>query len=564
MAQRGADDLTYSQRRQKWLNSVPQPKSSLPDDEKRLYFSAWLQKGIYNDVVSEGLRSIIGDFWMTGGRSHHGYLAALLVKFGSKGMNLIDPQDELAIHGKYAQKLILSSGVFEDINPNKQMWAMAGVYIYTHYFNKNLSFPIYGRRVNSDNQQLMKKNWPSFSEGGNTYAFGDGPYKAKQLAEDYIKHQLKVLYLGGNREMDSLNYHRAYVGSMLLLYDMAEDQDLRRRARMGAELAMLDAIMDYGGSEWGGTLGRTDFSRMEKESVFPFYEFFGVGQENDTRPDIKFLYTLSYEPPELLVDLAVLKDERDDYFHFHKENHNSTLKNASDKGKWNYVTPFYNLGSNVGGINSGWQATVRGNRPGRFIRFWINASQDSDFNKKTETRYLGHGGRQFRNALFVDTGDKPIYHERLKSQKWDSESVEDGWHFKRLNNVFVAIRLDQTTASVEFALKGVDYDSKEDFKTAIKRYAFLTEDSYTTSKGVTIEKNDYCGFEKPGDCPFPFKRMETQSENGQIIQWSNNVMTVSYNGKSLVYDFKKWKADDPPITDRPPDRPRNVRIRVGN
>ncbi|NIR69603.1 hypothetical protein GWO43_10210 [candidate division KSB1 bacterium] len=561
-AQVGEDGLTYVQRKQKWLRSVPEPRRGLSEHRKRLYFSAWLQKGIYNAAVSDALHSILGDFWLTGGRSHHGYMIALIVKYGSKGLRVIDSDDEMTVRNKYENDLILNSGVFEDLNPNKQLWAMAGIYLYAHYFDKDIKLPIYGHRrgIDPKHLDLAEQNWPTFSHDGRTYRFGQGPYNAKQLTEDYIKNKLNLWILDGNREMDSLNYHRAFVGSMLLIYDMAEDREFQKRARMGAELAMLDAMMDFGGSEWGGTIGRTDFRRMAKVSDFPFYEYFGKSTEDDGRPDIKVLYTFDYEPPPLLIDIAVLSDEDDDYFHFHKEYHNSGLKHRSGKGKWNYVTPLYNLGSNVGGHNSGWQVTIRGDGPGRFIRLWINDLEHIE--DKNETRYLGNAGNQYRNALFAQIGANPVLHEAKERQDWDEDLSDGGWYFKRLNKVYVAIGTTHNSASVELGIKNVDYDSFTSFKNAVKKNARLTESSYTTSKGVSIDWDEHCGLNSPGDCAFPFERMETISKDGKMISWQNKVMTIRYHGKTLTYDFNNWRADDPPKSDPPPAPPSGVTIEV--
>ncbi len=563
-AQRGEDGLTYLERRRDWLNRVPPPRRSMPEDTKRLYLSAWLEKGSYEAAVSEGLHSLMDAFWLTGGRSHHGYLIALVLKYGSKGRRIISPEDEQAVLNQYQNNLILNSGVFEDLNPNKQMWAMVGVYLYAHFFEPDIRLPIYGYRLgaSANSQKLGEQNWPTFSYNGKRYRFGSGPYNAKQLAEDYIKHQLEEWYLEGNREMDSLNYHRAFVGAMLLLYDMAPDTDLRRRARMAAELAMLDVIMDFGGSEWGGTLGRTDFSRMFKKSIFPFYEYFGKSAENTSRPDLKVLYTLDYQPPALLVDLAVLTDEPDDYFHFHKEYHNSSLKHKTGRGKWTYVTPYYNLGSNDGGYNSGWQLTVRGKGSGKFIRLWINGLDN--VSDKTESRYLGNAGNQFRNALFAQIGAAPIVHEAKGGVDWDEQSTEGGWRFRRLGKVFVAIGTVDTYASVEAAIQGVDYAAYEEFKSAIQRNAALDETGYRTSKGAFIGVDDICGLDEPGDCRFPFQRMETIGKNGPIIEWVEDVMTVRYHGQTLKYDFRNWRSEgtSEPVDTRAPRAPGRVRVDV--
>ncbi|MFQ5602186.1 MAG: hypothetical protein ACE5HS_02845 [bacterium] len=563
-AQTGFDGLTYAQRKQRWLANVPDPTPQMSDFDRRLYFSAWLEKGLYNQTVSETLHDILGAFWFTGGRSHHGYLAALLVKFGSKGSNVISKIDEAAIKRKYEENLIKNAEAFQDFNPNKQIWTMVGIYIYTTYFDNKLTFPFYGHPVTSDATEdaIYSNNWPTFSIGGHTYLFGKGPYNASQLAEDFIKHKLATWYLEGNREFDSLNYHRAYMGALLMLYDFARDNQFRNQAKMGAELVMLDALLDFGNSEWGGTLGRTDFRRTSKNSNFPIYEYFGIGQKDTERPDINVLFSFDYEPPELFVDLANLSDENDDYYHFHKERHDAKLKNDRRKGKWNYVTPHYNIGSNVGGLNSGWQVTVRGDAPGKFIRFWINGQ--ADIADTTETRYLGNEGKQFRNALFADIGSQPKLHERKRRQEWQIDEVDGKWLFKKLNPVFVAISMTSSTASVELATLGVEYPSYTEFKKAVKNNARLTTKSYTTSQGITINSSDNCGLYAPGDCTFPFKRMETVYKNGSIITWFDNVMTVSYHGKSLEYDFRSLLENIQTTRDRAPNPPSNVKVQTHN
>ena len=106
--------------------------------------------------------------------------------------------------------------------------------------------------------------------------------------------------------------------------------------------------------------------------------------------------------------------------------------------------------------------------------------------------------------------------------------------------MFVAIRLGSKTASVELAEQGVDYSSYAAFKNAIKQNASLSGSSYTTSQGVTIDSNDTCGLNNPGDCDFPFDGLETESSHGKLIDWHNDVMTLSKDGLSCSYNFNNW------------------------
>ena len=99
-------------------------------------------------------------------------------------------------------------------------------------------------------------------------------------------------------------------------------------------------------------------------------------------------------------------------------------------------------------------------------------------------------------------------------------------------------------ASVEVARKGSSgfgtYPSYDDFKSAVKSKADLGSNSYTTSWGGTVGANEECGLNFADECDFPFDRMETESSDGKLIDWSNSVMTVSKNGRTCDYNFNNW------------------------
>ena len=56
----GGDGKTFQQRRSEWLNSLPAPTSSIDDDTRNEYFFGWLEKRIYNNVVSETIDKFVG------------------------------------------------------------------------------------------------------------------------------------------------------------------------------------------------------------------------------------------------------------------------------------------------------------------------------------------------------------------------------------------------------------------------------------------------------------------------------------------------------------------------
>jgi hypothetical protein len=539
----GADGKTFQQRRSAWLNSLPAPSSSMDMDTRHEYFFGWLEKGIYNSVVSETIENFVGtNFWLYGPRAPASYAAALLLRYGQQGTGIISSSDEKAIKDRY-EKSIETSGIFGHLNPNKELLVMVGVYLYTSYFDRSITVPIYGypEHLHPDPPTYFKSHWKDFSYNGHSYDFAGGPYNAYELSRDWLMWRMDGWFARttspyGNREFDSINYHRHFPLALMILAQFAAEGDMAQRAEMAADVALLDFLMDFSANSQGGTIGRTDYKHMDRTPQFPLDAFWGLSSNEDAKWDISALYSLNYEPSNLLISLGNFDED----WRFHME-YNERLNHNPGMGKWNYLTPLYNMGGSAGYPKQGWNVNIKG--PGRtgFIRFFINSDSVAPDDKQ-EDNYQGERGLQYKNAMFANIGKTPHYWEFKNSANWDEQSTESGWQFKRLGNVFVAIRMGSTTASVELAQKGVDYGSYSAFKDAIKGNASLGSSSYTTSKGVTIGKNDTCGLNSPGDCTFPFDGLETKSSHGKLIDWNNDVMTLTKDGLTCSYNFNNWTS----------------------
>ncbi|MFQ5649567.1 MAG: hypothetical protein ACE5IY_06460 [bacterium] len=548
----GADNKTFEERRDEWLARVPSPSSSIEMIDRRNYLFSWLDTGVYNGTVSETIDHFIHAYWLDDIRAQHGYAVMIPLKYGSKGTGVISSGDESNVKSKYEQ-WISSSSTFGDLNPNKQVFAMVGVYLYTSEYDKDLEFPIYGysTSVNKPVPKFYRNHWPSFRYNGHSYKFGRGPYNARQLAKDWLEQVMDGWYVRkssprGNREFDSIVYSRAYPGAMALLADLADDPKLRRKAKMCADLSHLDSVLDFSANAWGGTMGRNDYRKNSRPPIYPFHHYWGMGDKLDgdeEKWNVTVNYHVDYDLPDVIIDAGVLEDEPEDYWHFHKE-YNEGLLNREGKGKWNWVTRFYTLGSNVGQARQGWQLSVKGKGRTGFIRLWVNERANKPAPDQ-ETNYLGLRGCQFRNALFADIRSGPNLWEQTNDASWDIRESDGTWQFRKLGRIMVAVGMGTSSASVEVAIAGLDYPGWAEFKNAIKHNAILTEDSYTTSRGVKIGKKDFCGLMVPGDCDFPFPRMETIDHKGRkIVTWKNNVMAVSRHGKTRIYNFNNWTVSD--------------------
>ena len=90
------------------------------------------------------------------------------------------------------------------------------------------------------------------------------------------------------------------------------------------------------------------------------------------------------------------------------------------------------------------------------------------------------------------------------------------------------------------------YPTFEDFKNAVTNNCESAEDYFKTSRGYLIEA-DASGGKVNGQAiwQFPFKRMETVDYQGRnLISWNNNVMTITRNNNSVIYNFNNWQIYD--------------------
>ncbi len=154
---------------------------------------------------------------------------------------------------------------------------------------------------------------------------------------------------------------------------------------------------------------------------------------------------------------------------------------------------------------------------------------------------LGMNGSQHRNALFYS--GQGYLHQVLNRNTWDEQSNESGWQFFRKGKVGVAVRNTNRSGALEVATLGVDYSTYSAFKAAMAG-ATLTDSYFLTSKGVKISDGyvDY-GPEPSGR---PFERLKVweghagRNDERKMVDWSNQILTVSRNGLSCSYDFNSW------------------------
>lgn len=528
---------------------------------------AWLENNNHqnDDKIVEEIDLLMSpgdtdDRWENGWivQSHPAKVVLLRVLLGyTDVLNGIDPQLAIKIRDFYSEGVKKQD--FFHANPNGQVRGNVAMYLFAENYEPDIE-------VTYPNNWDANDIYPVFSYNGTTYSNGN-KYRALDLCGDWLQWTFDdwTSQYCKNQEFASVNYTRMFVDALALLYDFTQDQQMKRKAKMMLDFLLLDAVLNYSANHWGGPHKRMYIhSYWDGYDSFYWQFFWGLRRPAGDNRTLADVFVTNYRPSPVIEDIGVLSDENDDYYHITR--FSNLAFNTREHGSYCYVTKYYNLGT---GFN--WQLNIysddgSGTLQGKPFMLWINEKPYSDpndpFSRPPGTSEYydgGDGGYQHRNAMLVVPNGRPYLHISIGSNSFDEKSTEDGWQFYREGKVAIAIQMSSTCAGLEVATIGVDYNSYQEFKSAIKNNARLEVNKFSTSNGIVITP-DYV------DGTYPFDRLEaTDNRNNQIVQWNNRVMTVRKHGKTVVYDFNNWRYyEDPTSWDlTPPDPPQGVNVNSG-
>lgn len=560
---------TWEERRQIWLNSAPDPADVPNDRDKVDYLSAWLELGKSGTEIDAAVQFLVD--WHRGQRVQWTLWSLYPIKYGSQyGNSALSSANETKLKSEVTSWLIGSSRLMQPIQGNKQFWGCVGVILYTRAFDQSITFNAYGHDGDptGENIAALQKAWKSFSYGGRTWNWGDANPNAYQVCRDWLEHKIDSWVVmttsyfqpKGPREYFSMHYSRAYIGALIMLYEglriLGVDADLQNKAKLAAEVLLLHHGMSYAANNLGGTIGRSNWSKIDNSWAFPAYVYTGVGPRV-TEIGVEDLFLSTFQPNDLIVKAITMSGYGNNDWDMTQENWSPESRmHLDNKGKWIYRTKFFSLGGNYqGGRNNGWQAVIKGANDNKWIRLWVN-DRDDVVDPDSEGSYLGNQLRQFRNAAFAPNAGG-FYHEVKVGTSWDEDFTSNGWQFKRLGNVFFALGISGQNAGLQIEIQGVNYASFNAFQTAVIANASLTGNGFTMADGTTtIDATDHFGINSPGDQSFPSARIRTVKNGSQTLVSYNeaaNEYTITVDGQSYQIDVDDWTSggggggSDPPI-----------------
>jgi len=482
--------------------------------------------------------------------------------------DIISSDDYEFIKQKYIG--YVQSSDFAATQPNQATHDMVGRYLFLE-----------------DNRQyevVYSKNAAEFEYGGRHYYLGS-KYNAYQLARDWIFNAMENSVKRGHVEFDSPDYTHALVHSYYSLYQFSQDAEMKRRAKMMVDFYLLESVLDFSGSQWSGSLGRTYANRImsgkSRDYMYVFWDILPPSHEPSYN-----IFVCDYQLPDVIYDIGDLSDEPDNYYHINMEGNNSIMC-TKNTGKWNYVTKFYSLG---GQCNGSWELCINSEdnkttakRWGVPFRLWINdAAEGEDTTNPVyymEFKEIGLRGYQYKNAVFALYGI--YFHYAIGNNEFDRDEQIGNYRFMQEGRTMVAVRIrtEKNAGGMEVAIEGVDYPTFEDFQTAVLNHCDIDGGKFVNSRGDWVSSDLIEGttdrepvFKRGGlgdyepVFDFPFKRLECVDHlKRYIVRWQDGIMTVKRHGKQMVYDFNNWTYVPSSYEEDmvPPDAPTGVNVQPG-
>ncbi|MDD5289980.1 MAG: hypothetical protein PHT40_02120 [Patescibacteria group bacterium] len=573
----GIDLPTFEERRAAYIKDQGQSVSGDFPYSMRIPLFAWLEtpeqnKGRISEEI--GYMTSMGDdcssgqqdwsnCWWTG--DHPNTIVASYVYYKYyQDKKVIYDSDAARIREKLFS--IAEMGTKKDLA--KTFWGCDGNYFYRYFVTGYL----YAVRIGGLGKAYFD-NVPTcankFTYQGRKYTSGNY-YEAKQFYSDYLGYTMDSLLKSGDNE-DFGNYYYSQIQSIAAVYDFSPDAQLKRKAKMLLDWLNFTYAVGFSVGHFADGHGRTYFEYHGRVmDNFPFSTFFyldkHLAEQLQMWSNSQEFYISAYRYPEVMrkifekINGPNMSETDGDYYRIVRGNDPRLGCEKTDRGekcyRYEYVTPYYNLGGS--GLGTGWELNIKSETLP--FRVWINSCNkvyERGCNGQltwgwSELFRTGALGYQYKNAIFYYGGGN--IQQEIGNGSW-SETAEydykDGWgderkwQFFRKEGVAVAAEVrGNGPSALEVVKLGVDYPDFNSFIGAVKRNSKLSWDGFTTSKGFTITK----GFVDYGSeyTKLPFDRLEVweghvnKNDEKKIVDWNNNVMTVTQGNLTCKYNFNSW------------------------
>jgi hypothetical protein len=178
-------------------------------------------------------------------------------------------------------------------------------------------------------------------------------------ARGWIDNWMNTTTTIGQGEFDSPTYHAVFLTPMLLLYDFAEDPEMKKKAEIMLDYLFADFAVEYLGGIYCGAHSRDYPQNVVEPKTSPMtvwgYLYFGGTEfplkSRDYGMPLMSTYS-GYRLPNIIYDIAI--DRNNHYIHTETKRVRNIMRFGLERNppvyKYTYMTRNYCLGSMQGGI----------------------------------------------------------------------------------------------------------------------------------------------------------------------------------------------------------------------
>ncbi len=195
---------------------------------------------------------------------------------------------------------------------------------------------------------LAAQFWPQAADWFN----GKSSEVNNREASEYLMQWMQGVAAHGQKEFDSPDHLPSFLMPLFVLYDFADDPEVRQRAWMILDLLLADFASEHLAGQYAGAHAYNRTTDLPARSLDGLsWLLFGAGKMTPST-ELLFAALSSYETPAVVLDMGVNRSES--YVHRERKPHGALYRrglannNARDAEKYTYVTRDYALGSMIG------------------------------------------------------------------------------------------------------------------------------------------------------------------------------------------------------------------------
>ena len=203
---------------------------------------------------------------------------------------------------------------------------------------------------------LAAQAWPQAA--AHEWFNGKSSAENYREANEYLLQWMERVATQGQSEFDSPEYLPAFLAPLFVLYDFAEEAQLRHRARMIIDLLLADFAVEHLAGQYAGGHSRIPASvnllPSRSRTAGLAWLLFGAG-EMTASGDLLLVALSSYQVPEVVLGMGINRNET--YVHRERKAHAALYRqflggdNAEAVNKYTYVTRDYAVGSLTGVVS---------------------------------------------------------------------------------------------------------------------------------------------------------------------------------------------------------------------